>query len=71
MEAWGRERCPYPNQLPPVAGERVSPMITRVGKLALTLTSCSTQENRPCTSLEIHTRADSIVRVTGELALRA
>lgn len=20
MEAWGRERCPYPNQLPPVAG---------------------------------------------------
>lgn len=71
MEAWGRERCPSPHRLPPVAGERAGPMITRVGKLALTLTSCSTQENRPCTPPGIQTRADSIVRVAGELALRA
>ena len=52
----------------PVAGEGPGPGVTRTGELTLPLTSCSTQESRPCTSPGEHSRAGSGDGDTGELA---
>lgn len=52
--AWTKKRYSRPLPLhrsPPVAGGRLDPGAIREGELALPLITCSTRENRPCTSL--------------------
>ena len=49
---WTREGCPPPLSHPlPLHGRQKGwPWIMRVGKLALSINSCITEESRPCTS---------------------
>ena len=58
--------CP----LPPPAVSKAVYWVMGLGELALLLTSCTTQESRPCTLPGQHSRADPGDRGTGEPALR-
>lgn len=42
------DNLPYHQPLPPLTGWRTSSNVTRVRELALSLSSCSSQENGPC-----------------------
>ena len=66
--SWKREICPPP-LWPSMASGRVGLRVTRVGELTISLTSCNTQEDRPCPSPRQQGRAGSGWGVAGELAL--
>lgn len=71
--AKGKRKMPSGSHpTPPLAGGRADPhpRVTRVGKLALPLTCCSTQDSGPCIPSDQRTRTDNLVEDTSEPSLR-
>lgn len=46
------------------------PPLSQVGELSLPLSNCNTLESGPCTSPGQHSKADTVDRGIGELAMR-